>query len=247
MDETIFLPDGRDARGTLDAAAADARRCVVACPPHPQHGGHRGDQRLRAVSEALNARGVDCLRFDYGAWDGGRGERTDALAGVQWARERYDRVGLFGFSFGGAVALSAGARGADVDAVSALAPPARVGTARADFGAESGPVGADDSGDASDAGDSGDANDAGDPAVGDAEIGGIDAVADLGSIPEEIPVQVLYGTRDDVADVGPVVALARERGDAVVEFAADHFFVGQESKVATAVADFVTPALGSPE
>ncbi|MFD1597359.1 alpha/beta hydrolase, partial [Halobellus rarus] len=190
MSETILLPGGRDARGTLDVAAGGSDRatgtadgcdpeqsdqpggaaetapaCVVACPPHPQHGGHRGDQRLRAVSDELGERGIDCLRFDYGPWDGGRGERADVLSAVGWANERYERVGLFGFSFGGAVALSATAHGADVAGVAALAAPARLGTAR------TGPDAPDET-----------------------EIGGVDVVADLDSIPPEMPVQVLYGT-----------------------------------------------------
>ncbi|QCC47070.1 alpha/beta hydrolase [Halobellus limi] len=225
MSETILLPGGRDARGTLDAASenvdrpVDATRsttaCVVACPPHPQHGGHRGDQRLRAVSEELNEGGTDCLRFDYGPWDGGRGERTDVESAVAWANERYDWVGLFGFSFGGALALSAAAHGADVAGVAALAPPASLGTKRSD------PDAPDDEG-----------------------IGGVDVVADVHDVPSDLPVQILYGTRDDVAEVGPVVAAARERGFEVVEFPADHFFIGQAGKVATAVADFLAPLLG---
>ncbi|MFC7153975.1 dienelactone hydrolase family protein [Halomarina halobia] len=122
MSEPIVLGGVRDARGTLDAPDADA--CAVACPPHPQLGGHRGDRRLTAVSDAL-APDVACLRFDYGAWDEGRGERADAVTAVRWARERYDRVGLFGYSFGGAVALLAAAE-SDVDAASALAPASRL-------------------------------------------------------------------------------------------------------------------------
>ena len=224
MPETILLPGGRDARGTLDVAAENPERpadaagsntaCVVACPPHPRHGGHRGDQRLRAVSEELRERGIDCLRFDYGPWDGGRGERTDVLNAVAWARDRYETVGLFGFSFGGALALSAAAHGAHVAGVAALAPPASLGSDRSD------PDAPDASG-----------------------IGGVDAVADLESIPAEIPGQVLYGTRDDVADVGPVVAAAEACGFEVVEISADHFFIGQGGKVATAVADFLAPLL----
>jgi alpha/beta superfamily hydrolase len=225
MAETVFFPGGRDARGTLDVAGArsasksaneagEHAACVVACPPHPQHGGNRTDERLRAVSEALSAEGVDCLRFDYGAWDGGRGERTDALNAVDWAGERYDRIGLFGYSFGGTVALSAAAHGADVEAISALAPPARIGTERSD------PDAPDDS-----------------------DLGGIDVVADLEELPTEIPGQVCYGSRDDVADVIPVVEAARERGYQVVEFAADHFFVGQAGTVAADVADFLAPPL----
>ncbi|WP_073307281.1 dienelactone hydrolase family protein [Halobaculum gomorrense] len=136
----VLVPGGRDVRGSLDrtseakrgaaSTASDADACVVACPPHPQHRGHRGDERLRAVSSALTAGGVDCFRFDYGDWDGGYGERADARNAVAWARERYDRVGLFGFSFGGTLALlvasESGASEGDVDAVSALAPTARI-------------------------------------------------------------------------------------------------------------------------
>ncbi|WP_277555120.1 dienelactone hydrolase family protein [Halobaculum limi] len=122
----VLVPGGRDVRASLDRAddtTTDA--CVVACPPHPQHRGHRGDERLRAVSDVVTAGGVDCLRFDYGDWDEGYGERADARNAVAWARERYDRVGLFGFSFGGCVALLVASE-SEVDAVSALAPTARL-------------------------------------------------------------------------------------------------------------------------
>lgn len=119
----LVLPGGRDVRASLDAGGtADA--VVIACPPHPRHGGTRHDGRLTAVSDALPDR-IDCLRFDYGPWDGGRGERTDAGNAVAWAADRYDRVGLFGYSFGGGVALVAAA-GTAADAVAALSPVARL-------------------------------------------------------------------------------------------------------------------------
>ena len=116
----------------------DGESVVVACPPHPQHRGHRGDDRLVAVSDALTAAGVDCLRFDYGDWDEGRGELTDTRQALRWADERYERVGLFGFSFGASLALLAAggtsptgeagsALGVDLAAVSVLAPTARLG------------------------------------------------------------------------------------------------------------------------
>ena len=217
MSDPVFLPGGRDARGTLDTAseglptsdASDADACVVACPPHPQHRGRRSDRRLRAVSDELAARGCDCLRFDYGPWDGGRGERRDARNAVEWAGERYDRVALFGYSFGGTVAVSAAADGPDVAAVAALAPPARVGT-----GPDS-PDGA----------------------------GGIDAVAAIHALPTALPLCVLSGARDDVADVDPVVEAARNRGATVRAFRADHSFLGREREVADAVAGFLRPAL----
>lgn len=127
-DETVLIPGGRDVRASLDRASdADySDACVVACPPHPQQRGHRGDERLTAVSGALAERGIDCLRFDYGDWDDGYGETTDADNAVGWAEERYDRVGLFGFSFGGCVALVTAVNRPSVKGVSALAPTARL-------------------------------------------------------------------------------------------------------------------------
>jgi alpha/beta superfamily hydrolase len=126
MTRSVLVPSARDVRGSLDEPDdSDGEAAVVACPPHPQHGGSKSDARLRAVGDALAARGVACLRFDYGEWDEGRGERTDALAAVDWASDRYDAVGLFGYSFGASVALLAAAEAADdVRAVSALAPGA---------------------------------------------------------------------------------------------------------------------------
>ena len=130
MSEHVRVPGGRDVAATLDSPAADS--VVVACPPHPQYGGSRSDQRLRAVSDAL-APDVACLRIDYGPWDEGRGERSDAERAVAWAADRYDAVGLFGYSFGAGVAVrAAGALSDEGDhampaAVSALAPPAESG------------------------------------------------------------------------------------------------------------------------
>jgi alpha/beta superfamily hydrolase len=123
MGDTVRIPGGRAVTATLDRPESGA--IVVACPPHPQHGGSRSDHRLRAVSDAL-APDIGSLRFDYGPWDEGRGERVDAENALRWADERYDAVGLFGYSFGAAVALCAAAA---VDqkiapaACSALAPP----------------------------------------------------------------------------------------------------------------------------
>jgi len=137
VSDTVPIPGGRDVRASLDTAASDAASegssgasrsdtVVVACPPHPQQRGHRGDERLVAVSSALTDRGTDCLRFDYGDWDEGYGETSDADEAIGWARERYDRVGLFGFSFGGTVALVAAATRPELAGVCALAPTARL-------------------------------------------------------------------------------------------------------------------------
>ena len=126
--EDLPIPGGRDVRATLDSSESeDADAVVVACPPHPQHRGNRGDARLKAVSEALAEEGIACLRFDYGDWDEGYGEREDARNALRWAREHYDRVGIFGFSFGTAMAaLAAASVEPQPDAVSLLAPTARL-------------------------------------------------------------------------------------------------------------------------
>ena len=119
MSDPVRIPGRCDVAGRLDAPGAD--HVVVACPPDPREGGSRSDPRLRAVGDAL-APAVACLRFDYGDCERPRtAARGDAERVLSWARGRFDRVGLFGYSFGAGVAL----RAADAaDACSVLAPPA---------------------------------------------------------------------------------------------------------------------------
>ena len=126
MSERRRITETRDLRATLDGPDG-ATAVVVACPPHPQMGGSRSDARLRAVSDVLTDRGVACLRFDYGPWDDGRGERGDVRDALAWGREGFDAVGLFGFSFGAGVALLAAAEtDQPPEATSFLAPPATI-------------------------------------------------------------------------------------------------------------------------
>ncbi len=120
----VAVPGVRDVRGSLDG---EGDTVVVACPPHPQHRGHRGDPRLTAVGGALAERGMACLRFDYGDWDEGYGEREDARNAIRWAAGEYDSVGVFGYSFGGAMAILAAASVDEpIVGVSALAPASQV-------------------------------------------------------------------------------------------------------------------------
>jgi alpha/beta superfamily hydrolase len=123
MSESVLIPGTRDVRASL--TDPDASACVVACPPHPQMGGTRSDARLTAVSDSLKREGIASLLFDYGEWDEGSGERTDALNAVNWTSERYDHIGLYGFSFGGTIALLA-ATETEVECMSALAPTAQI-------------------------------------------------------------------------------------------------------------------------
>jgi alpha/beta superfamily hydrolase len=127
----VLIPGARDVRGTLEEPTEEPRAVVVACPPHPQHGGSRSDGRLVAVAERLCESGIACLRFDYGAWDEGDGEREDVRNAIRWARDEYEvdgdhvPVGVFGYSFGASLALLASAD-TDPDAVAVLAPTARL-------------------------------------------------------------------------------------------------------------------------
>ncbi|MFW6018587.1 MAG: alpha/beta hydrolase [Halapricum sp.] len=125
MADYVPVSGSRDVRAVRDGPG-EARSIVVACPPHPQMGGSRADSRLTAVADALAEHSIATLRFDYGSWDEGIGEVRDAVAVCRWARERYDRVGLFGYSFGGGVAILA-ALEAEPDALSVLAPASTVG------------------------------------------------------------------------------------------------------------------------
>ncbi|APW96602.1 alpha/beta hydrolase [Halobiforma lacisalsi AJ5] len=208
----ILVPGARDVRGTLEEPEGETDAIVVACPPHPQHGGSRSNGRLVAVADALTdlgsrsdadppvESGIACLRFDYGDWDEGDGERIDVRNAVRWAAERYDRVGLFGYSFGATLSLVVASELEAVDAVAALAPTARL---------------AED----------------------------LDAVAALDALSPSRPVQVLYGERDETVDWEPVVERATDRGDDVVSIPADHFFVGQDRKIADGVSGFFASAL----
>jgi len=195
MGRRLRLPGTRDVRATLDGGE-ESDRIVVACPPHPQHGGSRSDPRLRAVSDALGERGVASLRIDYGDWDRGRGEREDAERALDWAADRFSSTGIFGYSFGASVALCAAAEvERALSGVSALAPAPEIET--------------------------------------------LDALSALGRI--DAPLQVLYGTRDRTVDARPIAEQVCQRGGAVEEYDADHFFVGKREEIGGRVARFFAP------
>ena len=193
----VVVPGVRDVRGSLDVPDGETDSVIVACPPHPQFDGNRNDNRLVALSEYLTKRGIACLRFDYGDWDDGYGEREDARNALRFARERYDRVGIFGFSFGGAIATLAGVD-ENANVIALLAPASRL-------------------------------------------TDELDAAAALDDV--EVPLKVLYGSRDDLADWKPLVERAKELGFETEEFPADHFFVGQETKVAGKLGEFLVEQL----
>jgi hypothetical protein len=88
----------------------------VVCHPHPLHGGTMQNKVVHTLARAMQELGAPTLRFNFrgvggsaGSYDGGRGERDDAVAAVEWARARWkcQAVWLAGFSFGSAVAVKA--------------------------------------------------------------------------------------------------------------------------------------------
>jgi len=198
MRHPVLLDGGRDARGTHETVAEEADAIVVACPPHPDYGGTRHDPRLRAVADGLLAGGVDCLRLDYGASDEGIGERLDTERAVAWAADRFERVGLFGYSFGATIALTAATNCPALAGVAALAPsptcPA-AGTAHA--------------------------------AVDAADGSNTDAIAALTVLAARgCPAQVISASRDATVDSRPVVDAARELAFETVALDTDHAFTG---------------------
>ncbi len=120
---------------TLEGCAAappGAARATIVCHPHPQYGGDMDSSVVTAVTQALAARGVATLRFNFrgvgaseGSYGGGPGEGDDARAAVAWMRERSPQaiLCLGGYSFGAIVALLAGHDAVEVDRLFAIALP----------------------------------------------------------------------------------------------------------------------------
>lgn len=91
----------------------------VVCHPHPLHGGTLDNKVVHTLARALHEFSVPTVRFNYrgvgaseGTYADGMGETEDALAAIEWGRQRWPAADpwLLGFSFGGGVAIRAGAR-----------------------------------------------------------------------------------------------------------------------------------------
>jgi uncharacterized protein len=115
----------------IDASAGTAVATAVVCHPHPQQQGTMTNKVVTTVARAFAELRADAVRFNFrgvgkstGTYAGGVGERDDALAVVNWCRERWPNRPLYlgGFSFGAAVAASIAARVAPAGLVT-VAPP----------------------------------------------------------------------------------------------------------------------------
>jgi len=120
----------------IDASAGPAVATAVVCHPHPQQQGTMTNKVVTTVARAFAELRADAVRFNFrgvgksaGAYAGGVGERDDALAVVDWCRERWPNRLLYlgGFSFGAAVAASIAARVAPAGLVTVVPPLNRLG------------------------------------------------------------------------------------------------------------------------
>lgn len=103
---------------------------VVVCHPHPQHGGTLHNKVAHTLARAFVRMGYAALRFNFrgtelseGEFDDGNGELHDALAAVDWLRDRSPRLPLWvsGFSFGAAIAVKAAVE-TDTNGLISVAP-----------------------------------------------------------------------------------------------------------------------------
>jgi alpha/beta superfamily hydrolase len=130
---TISGPAGPlEARVEDPLPAGSAATVVgVVCHPHPLHGGTMQNKVVHTLARAMQEAGAPTVRFNFrgvggsgGTHADGIGEVDDALAVIEWARQRWecDALWLAGFSFGAAVALKT-APGARPQCVVTIAPP----------------------------------------------------------------------------------------------------------------------------
>jgi alpha/beta superfamily hydrolase len=113
---TISSADGVQLQAEYRAAHDAERVAAVLCHPHPQYGGSMHSLVIGELFRELPAHGVSCLRFNFrgvegssGAWDEGRGERSDVVAALDALTARIDATTpllLAGWSFGADMALS---------------------------------------------------------------------------------------------------------------------------------------------
>ena len=113
----------RGAAGPIEVAAMlppAPRAVAVVAHPHPLYGGTMDNKVVTTVARAFADAGAATFRFNFrgvgataGTHDEGRGETEDCLAVLAHARATVGEalpVWLAGFSFGGAVAVSASGR-----------------------------------------------------------------------------------------------------------------------------------------
>ncbi|RMH22872.1 MAG: alpha/beta hydrolase [Gammaproteobacteria bacterium] len=104
---------------------------VLLCHPHPLHGGTMHTKLIYWLARFFHGLGCTTLRFNFrgvglseGAWDEGRGEAEDAVAGLRWLlnHSAHAQCWIAAFSFGCYAGLQAMHRVPDVSHFFAVAP-----------------------------------------------------------------------------------------------------------------------------
>jgi uncharacterized protein len=106
---------------------------VIVCHPHPLFGGSMYNNVLYAIAEALSARSISVLLFNFrgvgeseGSYGGGREEQSDVKAALEWLQKRPDvdkiKLGLAGYSFGAGVVFPVACADERVKAVAMVSP-----------------------------------------------------------------------------------------------------------------------------
>jgi alpha/beta superfamily hydrolase len=120
----------------VDQAGTSAAAVAVICHPHPLQQGTMHNKVVTTLARTFANLGAAAVRFNFrgvgdsaGAYADGVGERDDAAAVVEFARERWAGLPVYlgGFSFGGAVALGIASRIAPRGLVTVAPPVARLG------------------------------------------------------------------------------------------------------------------------
>lgn len=138
-----FTGGGLHGSGQVSIPDSSARPpCVMVLGAHPKFGGERkGDVASRLSVALLNA-GVATLHLEYGnpnansATSTGQDAELDYVCAALQAMALHDGLdgscmGAAGYAFGASIALRAAEAGAPIQAVAAVAPPARALTAAA--------------------------------------------------------------------------------------------------------------------
>lgn len=130
--ETLFIdgPAGQLESILEHPAEQDPIGKVVVCHPHPQYGGTMRNKVAHTLARAFVHAGFSALRFNFrgigqstGEYDHGDGELDDAVAAMNYLRDREPQspFWLAGFSFGAAIAIRAAAA-TPVDGLVSVAP-----------------------------------------------------------------------------------------------------------------------------
>lgn len=106
---------------------------VVVCHPHPLYGGEMRNNVVVPVCMTLEQASIASLRFNFrgvgasqGKFADGAGEKEDAVAAISYLSSLEvvdkERIGLCGYSFGGAVSLEVAPNDTRVKALALISP-----------------------------------------------------------------------------------------------------------------------------